>query len=67
MNITFGQFTIFLRYDNNVMTIWNMLIVVCNRSTDSQLTWSRTDDDCLKTYHLISYAILIKSITQVMA
>jgi len=49
------------------MTIWNMLVVVCNRSTDSQLTWSRTDDDCLKTFDLIPYAILIKSITQVMA
>ena len=48
------------------MTIWNMLIGVCNRSTESQLTWSRTDDDCLKTFDFIPYAILIKSITQVM-
>ena len=28
MKITFRQFTIFLRYDNNKMTIWNMLIIV---------------------------------------
>jgi len=31
MKITFRQFTFFLRYDNNVMTIWNMLIVVKHR------------------------------------
>ena len=28
MKITFSQFTIFLRYDNNLRTIWNMLIDV---------------------------------------
>jgi len=54
-------------YDNNVITIWKMLIVVCNRSTKSQLTWSRTNDDHFKTFDLIPYAILIKSITQIMA
>ena len=27
----FWQFTIFLRYNNNVMKIWNMLIVVKHR------------------------------------
>ena len=49
------------------MTIWNMLIVVCNRSTESQLMWSRTDNDFLKTFDFIPYAILIKSTTQIMA
>jgi len=67
MKITFWQFTIFLCYDNSVMTIWNMLIVVCNQSTKSQLTWSRTDDYCLKTFGFIPNAILIKLITQIMA
>jgi len=67
MKITFWQFTIFLRYDNNVMTIWNMLIVVSNRSTESQLTWSRTDDNCLKTSDFVPYAIWIKLITLIMA
>jgi len=61
------QFSIFLRYDNNVMTIWNMLIVVCNLSTESQLTLSRTDDFCLKTFDFIPYAILIMWTTQIMA
>jgi len=41
------------------MTFWNMLIVVCNRSTEIQLTWSRTDDFCLKTFDFIPYAIII--------
>jgi len=32
------------------------------------MTWSRTDDDdCLKTFNFIPYAIIIKSITQIMA
>ena len=60
--LTIWQLTIFLHY-NNVMTIWNTLIVVCNQSTDSQFTGSWTDDDCLKTLDFIPYAILIKSIT----
>jgi len=30
------------------------------------LTWSRTDDDCLKTFDFIPYAIINKSITQIM-
>ena len=33
MKITFCQFTIFLRSDNNAMTIWNMLIVVKHRES----------------------------------
>jgi len=46
-----------------------MLIVVCNRSTESQLTWSRTDDYCLKTFDFIPYVIQVlnKTITQIIA
>jgi len=46
-----------------------MIIVVCYRSTESQLTWSRTDDYCLKTFDIIPYVIheLNKSITHIMA
>ena len=38
-----------------------MLIVVKHRE------WSRTNDDCLKKIDFIPYAIIIKSITQIMA
>jgi len=53
--MTIRQVTFFLRYDNNVMTIWKMLINVCNRSTDGQLTLSRTYDDRLKTFDYIQF------------
>jgi len=29
--------------------------------------WSQTDDDCLKTFDCIPYAIIIRSIAQIMA
>jgi len=65
MKLTFWQFTIFLRYATNLMTIWNILIVVKHReSVDVKLNWRWL----LKNFHFytIFYAIIIKSITQIM-
>jgi len=50
------------------MTILKILVVLCNQTTESQLTSSQTNNDRFKKFYFtgILYAILIQTITQIM-
>ena len=70
MKITFWHFDNSLSFYVMLTMWWQYGICLFLWSTESQLMWSRTGDDCLKTFNFIPNAIIInfiKSITQIKA